>query len=266
MKTALITGATSGIGKEMAIYLHNHGWELILTGRNSEVLRRMARRFGGHTRSIALDLSERGAAEKLIAFCEGTQIDFLINNAGFGVFGDFIDTPLEDELELIEVNIRTLHILTKHFLREMVRRDSGTILNVGSVAGFCTGPLLSSYYASKNYVVRLTTAIREELRRRGSNVRIGVLCPGPVDTNFNNRAGVSFSAPPASPARVAAYGIEHALAGDCIILPGLAIKLGWLVMQATPETIAARFVYEFQKRKTGSANGQNAPTVQNTEA
>ncbi len=266
MKTALITGATSGIGKEMAIYLHNHGWELILTGRNAEVLRRMARRFGGHTRCIALDLSERGAAEKLIAFCEDTQIDFLINNAGFGVFGDFIDTPLEDELELIEVNIRTLHILTKHFLRQMVKRDSGNILNVGSIAGFCTGPLLSSYYASKNYVVRLTTAIREELRRRGSNVRIGVLCPGPVDTNFNNRAGVSFSVPSASPAQVAVYGIEHALAGECIILPGLGLKLGWLVMQATPENIAARFVYNFQQKKAGDPRGQGSPEVQNAEA
>lgn len=249
MKTALITGATSGIGKEMAIYLHNHGWELILTGRNAEVLRRMTRRFGGHTRCIALDLAKPGSAEKLCAFCEGTQVDLLVNNAGFGVFGSFTDTPLEDELELIEVNIRTLHILTKHFLRQMVKRDSGTILNVGSIAGFCTGPMLSSYYASKNYVVRLTTAIREELRRKGSHVQIGVLCPGPVDTNFNNRAGVSFSAPPASPARVAAYGIERALAGDCIILPGLGIKLGYLIMQASPEMLAARFVYEFQKRK-----------------
>ena len=249
MKTALITGATSGIGKEMAVYLHSRGWRLILTGRNREVLHKMAKAFGSSTRTLALDLSERGAAEKLYAFCKGTRVDFLINNAGFGVFGNFTDSSLESELELIGVNIRALHILTKLFLRDMTARDSGVILNVGSIAGFTTGPMLSSYYASKNYVVRLTTAIREELRRKGSNVQIGVLCPGPVDTDFNNRAGVTFSMKPANPRFIARYAIDQALSGTCIILPTLSAKIGWLGMTLCPETVAARFVYEFQKRK-----------------
>ena len=249
MKTALITGATSGIGKEMAVYLHSKGWRLILTGRNREMLHRMAKAFGSGTRTLALDLSERGAAERLYDFCKGTRVDFLINNAGFGVFGSFTDDPLERELELIDVNIRSLHILTKLFLRDMTARDSGVILNVGSVAGFTTGPMLSSYYASKNYVVRLTTAIREELRRSGSHVQIGVLCPGPVNTEFNSRAGVSFSMKPAEPRYVARYAIDQVLAGKCIILPKLNVKLGWVGMTLCSETIAARFVYEFQKRK-----------------
>ena len=226
MNYALITGATSGFGMEMAIYLHKMGWKLILTGRNETILRRMAQRFGNDTRYIALDLSERGSAETLYQFCQGLRVDFLINNAGFGVFGEFTETSLEQELELIEVNIRSLHILTKLFLRDMVKRDCGQILNVGSVAGFMTGPLLSSYYASKNYVVRLTTAIREELRRKGSNVKIAVLAPGPVDTNFNNRAGVTFSAKPVNPKIVAQYGIDKALEGRCIIIPYLPVKVG----------------------------------------
>lgn len=252
MKRALITGATSGIGREMAAYLHRKGWQLILTGRNEETLRRMAKKYGPGTKYIALDLAERGAAQKLYAFCRGTKIDFLINNAGFGVFGSFTESPLEQELELIDVNIRSLHILTKLFLQDFVRRDEGVILNVGSIAGFTSGPLLSSYYASKNYVVRLTTAIREELRRKGSHVKVCVLCPGPVDTNFNNRAGVTFSVKPASPGYVAKYGVECALAGIGIILPTIPVKLAMIGMMVCPEPIAAAIVYNIQKSKMRS--------------
>ncbi|MCR5718100.1 MAG: SDR family oxidoreductase [Oscillospiraceae bacterium] len=252
MKTALITGATSGIGREIAVYLHSLGWRLILTGRNREMLCKMAKAFGSGTRTLSIDLSKPGAPQQVFAFCAGIQVDLLVNNAGFGVFGEFTETPLAQELELIDVNIRAVHILTKLFLRNMVKRDSGTILNVGSIAGFTSGPLLSGYYASKNYVVRLTTAIREELRRKGSNVKVAVLCPGPVDTNFNNRAGVTFSVKPANPRYVARYAVDCALDGKCIILPGLFVKIGWLGMQLCPETIAARFVYEFQKRKSKS--------------
>lgn len=249
MKYALITGATSGIGKEMAVYLHELGWNLILTGRNKKVLEQMAEKLGPSTKYIALDLSRRGAAEELYQFCVGIPVELLVNNAGFGVFGDFADSSLKSELELIEVNIRSLHILTKLFVRDMIRRDSGYILNVGSIAGFATGPMLGSYYASKNYVVRLTTAIREELRHRGSNVKIGVLCPGPVDTNFNNRAGVTFSVKPANPRQVARYGIDKLFEGKGIIFPSPLILLGALGTRLVPESIAARIIYEVQKRK-----------------
>ena len=249
MNYALITGATSGIGMEMAVYLHKMGWKLILTGRNETVLQNMAQKFGNDTKYIALDLAKRGSAETLYQFCEGLRVDFLINNAGFGVFGNFTETSLEKELELIDVNIRSLHILTKLFLRDMVNRDCGQILNVGSVAGFMTGPLLSSYYASKNYVVRLTTAIREELRRKGSNVQISVLAPGPVDTNFNNRAGVTFSAKPLNPRIVARYGIDKALEGKCIIIPYLPIKIGAVMAKIAPEQLVASVVWHIQKAK-----------------
>ncbi len=249
LKRALITGATSGIGKEMAIYLHRKGWQLVLTGRNEMMLRRMANKFGTGTKYIALDLAERDAAQRLYDFCKGTRIDFLINNAGFGTFGAFTETSLETELELIDVNIRSLHILTKLFLRDFVKRDAGIILNVGSIAGFAAGPLLSSYYASKNYVVRLSTAIREELRQMHSRVQVCVLCPGPVDTNFNARTGVTFAAKPADPRYVAQYAIECALAGKAIILPTLPIKLGYAALQLCPETISAAILCHFQKQR-----------------
>ena len=249
MKRALITGATSGIGKEMAVYLHKMGWELVLTGRNETILRQMADKFGTGTKYIALDLAQRGSAEKLYDFCKDTKIDFLINNAGFGVFGEFTETDLNAELELIEVNIRTVHILTKLFLKDFVSRDKGIILNVASSAGFMSGPMLSSYYASKNYVVRLTMAIREELRRKHSNIQIGVLCPGPVDTNFNNRAGVTFSVKPVTPRYVAKYGIEGSFDGKGIMIPTLGMKIGVIGAKLCPEEIAVRFIYELQKRK-----------------
>ncbi|MBR1530222.1 MAG: SDR family NAD(P)-dependent oxidoreductase [Oscillospiraceae bacterium] len=249
MNYALITGATSGIGMQMALYLHKLGWKLVLSGRNEKILKRMAEKFGVDTKYIALDLSERNAPERLYQFCQGMQIDFLINNAGFGVFGEFTETDLDTELELIDVNIRAVHILTKLFLKDFVKRDRGMILNVASSAGFLAGPLLSSYYASKNYVVRLTTAIREELRRKGSHVQIGALCPGPVDTNFNNRAGVTFSAKPISPKYAAVYGIDGSFEGKGIMIPTLGMKLGVLASKFVPEEIAVRFIYELQKRK-----------------
>lgn len=248
---ALITGATSGIGKEMAFYLHRRGWQLVLTGRNEEMLRRMAKKFGEGTRYIALDLAGRDAPQKLYEFCQGTRIDFLINNAGFGVFGEFSETSLAQELAMLDVNVRAVHILTKLFLRDFEKRGRGHILNVASSAGFMTGPLMAGYYASKNYVVRLTLAIREEQRRRGSGVTVSVLCPGPVDTDFSDRAGVQFSAAPADAKYVARYGIEQALAGNAIIVPTLKMKLALLGAKLCPEQPLAAAAYHIQKRKRG---------------
>lgn len=248
---ALITGATSGIGKEMAFYLHRRGWQLVLTGRNEEMLRRMAKKFGEGTRYIALDLAGRDAPQKLYEFCQGTRIDFLINNAGFGVFGEFSETSLAQELAMLDVNVRAVHILTKLFLRDFEKRGRGHILNVASSAGFMTGPLMAGYYASKNYVVRLTLAIREEQRRRRSGVTVSVLCPGPVDTDFSDRAGVQFSAAPADAKYVARYGIEQVLAGKAIIVPTLKMKLALLGAKLCPEQPLAAVAYHIQKRKRG---------------
>ncbi len=192
---ALITGATSGIGKCIAENLSKRGWELILTGRNEKILKELQKKLG-RTQVIDADLSDRKEVFKVYNFCKNKNIDLLVNNAGYGIFGKFDETDLNDEINMINVNITAVHILTKLFLRDFKRKNHGRILNVASSAGFMTGPLLSSYYASKNYVVRLSLAVAEELRRDKSDVTITLLCPGPVDTNFNNRAGVSFSIKP----------------------------------------------------------------------
>ena len=204
----LITGASSGIGRDMARYLSEKGFELVLTGRNMKKLEELKKTLKSDAELIYSDLSEENAPFVLYKKCKDKNIDFLINNAGYGLFGEFDKTDIYDELDMLNVNIRAMHILTKLFLRDFKRRNYGIILNVASSAGFMTGPLMSSYYASKNYVLRLSMAIYEELRRSRSNVKISVFCPGPVDTNFNNRAGVSFSVKSISSEYAARYAIE----------------------------------------------------------
>ncbi|MBP3310059.1 MAG: SDR family NAD(P)-dependent oxidoreductase, partial [Ruminococcus sp.] len=174
---ALVTGATSGIGQSIARKLSERGWELILTGRNEDVLRSMQDELGSNTEIIAAELSDKNEVLRLYDFCRSRNIDMLVNNAGYGLFGRFDEIDLDNDLDMISVNIIALHMLTKLFLRDFKKRNNGIILNVASVAGFLTGPLLSSYYASKNYVLRLSLGIYEELRRDRSNVSITVLCP-----------------------------------------------------------------------------------------
>lgn len=246
---ALITGATSGIGKDMALYLGSLGYDLVLTGRNQEMLDHLATCIPTHVDGIRLDLSERQAPFALYDFCKDKPIDLLINNAGYGLFGTFDEIPLDDELAMLDVNIRALHILTKLFLRDFKKRNCGRILNVASSAGFMTGPLLSSYYASKNYVVRLTLAIYEELRRANSRVSVSLLCPGPVDTNFNQRAGVRFSVPPVSSKYIARYAIDRTLQGKLILLPTVTVKLGVLAAKLAPERLISACTYHIQKKK-----------------
>lgn len=247
---ALITGASSGIGREMAIYLSSLGWELILTARNTDSMKKIAEDLKTKAQIIPLDLADEASVFKLYEQCRGQSIDLLVNNAGYGIFGEFDKTDLRDELNLINVNIKAVHILTKLFLRDFKKRNSGRILNVASSAGFMTGPLLSSYYASKNYVVRLSLAIYEELRRCKSRVGISVFCPGPVNTNFNNRAGVSFSVKPISAEFAAKYAIDKCLEGKTIIIPTAQMQLGIFAARFAPHKLLSAVAYNIQKRKT----------------
>ena len=142
---AFITGATSGIGKKIAEKLSKMGWELVLTGRNKEVLEEMQARLG-KTEIISAELSDKNEVFRVYEFCKDKNIDMLVNNAGYGLFGRFDEIDLDDEIDMINVNITALHILTKLFLRDFKKKNRGIILNVASVAGFMTGPLLSSEY------------------------------------------------------------------------------------------------------------------------
>lgn len=246
---ALITGATSGIGMSMAKYLCSMGWELVLTGRNKSALENLKSELNTNVYIIPADLSEKEEVFKVYHYCKLHDIDMLINNAGYGIFGRFDETDIEDELNMLNVNITALHILTKLFLRDFKKKNRGIILNVASSAGFMTGPLLSSYYASKNYVVRLSLAIAQELKKTKSKVRISIFCPGPVDTNFNNRAGVVFSVKPISADCAAKYAIDNALSGRTVIIPTFKMKLGVLGAKLAPEKILSSVTYTIQKKK-----------------
>lgn len=251
---ALVTGASSGIGREMARVLAENGYDLILTARNEIRLARLKSELekkGVKVHVIAADLSRRQECFDLYEKTKDRGVDFLINCAGLGVYGKFCETSLEKELNLIDVNITALHILTKLFLRDMAARDSGIILNVGSSAGFMAGPTFSSYYASKNYVVRLTEAIHEELRHDRSHVKISVLCPGPVATEFDSRADVKKSMHGLDPADVARIGIEGALKGKMVIVPGTGMKLGLFFTHLMPEHLMTAVTYRIQSRKAG---------------
>ena len=246
---ALITGATSGIGKAIAQELSRRGVSLILTGRNENALLQMQETLPVHTEIIALDLAENQAPFTLYEFCKNNHVDILVNNAGFGVFGEFTETALQEELELLQVNVRALHILTKLFLRDFKKRNFGRILNVASSAGFLTGPLFSSYYASKNYVVRLSLAIAEELRREKSRVTISILCPGPVDTGFNDRAGVQFRVKALTPEAVAKEAVFGLLTGKLLIIPGMMMRVGVAASKLVPEKLLSRILYHVQAAK-----------------
>ena len=191
---ALITGASSGMGRDMARYLASLDWDLILVARRKDKLEDLASELKVNVKIIAMDLLKEENVYKLYDKVKKEDIDFLINNAGFGLFGKFSETDLKRELEMIDLNVKTYHILTKLFLQDFIKKDTGMILNVCSSAGFLAGPNMATYYATKNYITKLTLAIHEELKHQNSKVVISALCPGPVDTEFTKVAHGKFIA------------------------------------------------------------------------
>ena len=248
---ALITGASSGIGKNMAYVLANKGIDLILVARNKDELLKIKANVKVNVLVIELNLLKEKNVFKLYEMCKDRNIDILINNAGFGLFGLFTETDLDRELEMIDLNIKAYHILTKLLLKDFVEKDNGYILNVASSAGFMAGPRLSTYYATKNYVLKLTMAINEELRQSGSNVVVSALCPGPVNTNFNKVAHGEFSIKEASPKYVAEYAINKLFKKKMIIIPTFRIKLGIFLLRILPYRIQLIYCYHIQGKKLG---------------
>ena len=246
---ALITGASSGIGKDMAYYLSSIGYDLILVARRRSVLEKIKKDLNQKVTTIALDLANEKNVYKLYEMVKNENIDMLINNAGFGLLGAFYQTSIIEELEMVNLNIKTPHILTKLFLKKFLQNDKGIILNVASTAAFYSGPNMSTYYATKNYLLRLSLAIYEELKEMKSNVQISVLCPGPTDTEFNERAKAKFMIKSLSSSYVAKYAIDKAIKKELIIIPGLLNKLTVLSSKFLPETIKLKIVSRIQKKK-----------------
>ncbi len=249
---ALITGASSGIGRDMARYLASKNIDLILVARRKDRLEDLKKELKVDVKAINLDLAKENNVYKLYENVKNEDIDILINNAGFGLFGDFNETDLDTELEMIDINIKAPHILTKLFLKDFIKKDKGYILNVASSAGFMAGPHLNTYYATKNYLLKLTMAINEELRVKKSNVKICALCPGPVNTEFNKIAHGKFSVKGVSSEYVAKYSIDNMFKGKMIIIPTLKMKLAIFGLRFIPYRLQLIIAYHIQKRKNKS--------------
>ena len=253
--TVLITGESSGIGRDMARYLATQGHELILGARRKDRLEELKSELTNvKVTVVSLDLSKETNVYKLYERFKDDNIDFLINNAGFGLFGLFHETDLDTELKMIDLNIKCYHILTKLFLQDFVKRNYGYILNVCSSAGFMAGPRLNTYYATKNYVTKLTMAINEELRQKKSNVVISALCPGPVSTEFNDVAHGKFSVKEANSQMVAKYAIDKTMERKMIIIPTFKMKLAVFGTRLIPYRLQLFFAYNIQKRKSEKNN------------
>ena len=245
MARALVTGASSGIGASASKILSEKGYEVILVARRKDRLVALQKSLKAKSHIFVCDLSKPEELENLVnAF---SDIDILVNNAGLGVYGEFTESDFEKENLMIDVNIRALHFLMKKYIPLM--KNGGKILNIASAAAFCSGPLLSSYYASKAYVLRLSNGVREELRRNKIPVSITVFCPGPVETEFGEVSGSNLGTGIISAEYAAKKAVSGMFKGKKTVVPTLTMKFTRILAKILPDSLLVRFMYNLQKAK-----------------
>lgn len=253
--TVLITGASSGIGLELAQTFARHGYNLVLVARNEQRFARLATQLRAHhhisVEVLAQDLSTPGSADELIAELQrrSISVDILVNNAGVAIQGPFSQSDWNSQLALLQLNILSLTHLTHRLLPQMLRQCYGRILNVASIAAYLPGPLTATYNASKAYVLSFSEALAFELE--GTGVTVTVLCPGPTRTNFAARAGLSgakaFRHHTMHPASVARIGYHALMRGKRVVVPGLMNKLRMLPIHLLPRTTLARYSRKYHE-------------------
>lgn len=254
---SLITGASSGIGRDMAFEFADRGYDLILVARSfdrlKEVKNEIIKKYDKcNVLIMKCDVSNVKSVKNLYNDVrkEFVNIDVLVNNVGFGDCGKFYETDLEKDISMINTNILGLHVLTKLFLQDMVKVNKGYILNIASIAGFMPGPLMATYYSTKAYVVRLTRAIAKELKVDNSKVRIAAFCPGPVNTEFDKNANVTFSLKGQSSSDVAKIGVSGLFKSNKIVyFSSILIRIVACLAKIMPESFMANQAYRTQKRK-----------------
>ena len=254
---SLITGASSGIGKDMAFEFADRGYDLILVARSCDRLKEVKNEIiekydKCNVLIMKCDVSNVESVKNLYNDIqkEFGNIDVLVNNAGFGDCGKFYETDLEKDISMINTNILVLHVLTKLFLQDMVKVNKGYILNIASIAGFMPGPLMATYYSTKAYVVRLTRAIAKELKVVNSKVRISAFCPGPVNTDFDKNANVTFSLKGQSSSDVAKIGVNGLFKSNKVVyFSSILIRIVACLAKIMPESFMANQAYMTQKRK-----------------
>lgn len=242
--TALVTGASRGIGYELARLFAGTGYDVVLVARTESDLREaadhFADRFGAGTWVIPTDLSDPDAPRELYDECadRGIEVDVLVNNAGFGTHGPFVESDVETELDQIRVNAAAPTHLTRLFLADMVERGDGKVLNVASSAAFAPGPRMAVYYATKSYLLSFSESVAREVRNRG--VTVTALCPGPVETGFQDRAGneeMNLYRVDQSARTVATEGYRGLMRGETVVVPGLAMKATYLLAKHAPRSV-----------------------------
>jgi short-subunit dehydrogenase len=255
-KPALVTGASSGIGRELAKLLAAAGHDLVLVARREAELQALAdtlaREFQTRSRVVVTDLAQPGAATMLARRLadEGIELEILINNAGFGAHGPFVTTDLRTELDMIQVNITALTELCKLVLPGMVARGRGRVMNVASTAGFQPGPLMAVYYATKAYVLSFSEALAVELEDTG--VVVVAFCPGPTASGFQSVAGMGpneLGGPMPSSAEVAALGMRALERGTTVAIAGRRNWLGAQAVRLLPRKLVARLVRRIQSSR-----------------
>lgn len=243
---ALVTGASSGIGAEIAKLLSEKGYEIILVARREDRLLQVQKSLKTKSEIFVCDLSDVEELGKLVK--SFPDIDVLVNNAGLGVYGDFTETDFQKENLMIDVNIRALHFLMKKYIPLMTDKG-GKILNIASAAAFCSGPLLSSYYATKAYVLRLSNAVREEIKRSSIPVSITVFCPGPVETEFGEVSGSKLGTGIITAEYAAKKAVEGMFKGEKTVVPTLTMKFTHVLAKILPDNLLVKFMYGIQKKK-----------------
>lgn len=256
-RVTLVTGASAGIGTELARVFAANGHRLALVARREDRLAALAREISakGCPEPIVIpcDLTAPDAGDTIAAALSaaGVELDHLVNNAGFGLFGKAVQLDRNEQLDMIALNIRTLTDLSLRFADQLIRNRGG-ILNLGSVAGFLPGPGMAVYYASKAYVISFTEALRQELSPHG--VRVTVLCPGPVPSEFQDRAGfkpgVDSVILNVSPAAVAQAGYRGLMANKRVVLPGVGIKAVPFMLRWFPRGFILAAVGRLQLKRT----------------
>lgn len=252
--TVLITGGSSGIGLELARLFARDGYDIIIVARKKEELEKSKVVLGIYEVNIitiAMDLSDKNAAEELLSKLKGKEIDILVNNAGFGVYGFFSETNLEREVAMMELNMVTLTKLTKLLLPDMLARKHGKILNLASTAAFQPGPLMAVYYATKAYVLSFSEALANELE--GSGVSVTALCPGPTESNFQKNSAMEESKilqrGMMDPGAVAKAGYEGLMRGRTIVIPGLKNRILAFSVRLAPRSTVTKTVRRMQERR-----------------
>ena len=247
---ALVTGASSGIGLNCAKILASKGYDLIITARSTDKLNKLKeeieKEYSKNVVVLPLDISKRENIEELFNKTKDYEIEVVINNAGLGKVGMFYEVTDAEDYNMIDINVTAMHMILKHYANVL---NSGYILTVASVASFCPGPKMATYYATKNYIRSYAEALRYELKKMKKNVGITILAPGPVDTNFNDTANVTFTLKGVAADKCASYAIKRMFKKKKFATPKWSVRAATRFMRILPHRTSMRICFKSQSKK-----------------